>query len=110
MVPNRFTNAETSWRRESVWKYEVMFEGGLRTKRTEGFMDSSNRSRTAASGSGHGSGLETAAIIRKRSAAVDSGQCVTAAETAATGSGQGSGRRDLAREDHGFLSGLINTV
>ena len=87
MVPNRFTNAETSWRRESVWKYEVMFEGGLRTKRTEGFMDSSNRSRTAASGSGHGSGLETAAIIRKRSAAVDSGQYVTAAETAATGSG-----------------------
>ena len=84
MVPNRFTNAETSWRRESVWKYEVMFEGGLRTKRTEEFMDSSNRSQTAASGSGNGSGLETAAIS---SAAVDSGQYVTAAETAATGSG-----------------------
>ena len=60
--------------------------------------------KTAASGSGNGSGLETAAIS---SAAVDSGQCAIAAETAATGSGYGSGRRDLAREDHGFLSGLI---
>ena len=35
MVPNWFTNAETSWRRKSVWKYEVMFEGGLRMKRTD---------------------------------------------------------------------------
>ena len=26
----RFTNAKTSWKRESVWEYEVMFEGGLK--------------------------------------------------------------------------------
>ena len=44
------------------------------------------------------------------SEAVDSGQYVTAAETAATGSGNGSGRRDFGACDHGFLSGLINTV
>ena len=31
MVPNRFTNAETSWRRESVWEYEITFEGGLKS-------------------------------------------------------------------------------
>ena len=45
----RITNAETSWRRESVWEYEVMFEGGLeKTRRTREATDSSKRCRTAA--------------------------------------------------------------
>ena len=29
----RFTNTETSWRRENVWEYEIMFEGGLKSKK-----------------------------------------------------------------------------
>ena len=41
VTKTRFTNAETSWRRESVWKYEVMFEGGLEER------DEQEKQRTA---------------------------------------------------------------
>ena len=54
-----------------------------------------------------------AAVLKQllfSSAAVDSGQYVTAAETAATGSGDGSGRRDFGACDHGLLSGLITST
>ena len=70
MVPNRFTNAETSWRRESVWKYEVMFEGGLRTKRTEELWTAQTAPRPLRQGAVMAAVLKPLLFIRQRSTAV----------------------------------------
>ena len=106
----RFTNAETSWRRESVWEYEIMFEGGLEERDEQ---EKQRAAKTAAVSlplwQRYGSGMAAVgnrchfpAAVRQRFNHRGT-RCVKRCESAVTSAAVNM----VWRVDHGFLSGQV---